>query len=115
MLDRHHQWLEARSSAIDEWTDGSVVSVMNELTLLNRRLSICPIFFILSVIYMQTHAEANGMGRPGGLDGSAEGRGSRQVKGASLVMKQFLALLIKRFHHATRSHKDFLAQVPDLT
>uniref|UniRef100_A0A8K9UUH9 ATP-binding cassette, sub-family A (ABC1), member 4b n=1 Tax=Oncorhynchus mykiss TaxID=8022 RepID=A0A8K9UUH9_ONCMY len=33
------------------------------------------------------------------------------VKGANLVMKQFLALLVKRFHHATRSYKDFLAQI----
>uniref|UniRef100_A0A8C7VCM2 P-type phospholipid transporter n=1 Tax=Oncorhynchus mykiss TaxID=8022 RepID=A0A8C7VCM2_ONCMY len=36
---------------------------------------------------------------------------SSQVKGANLVMKQFLALLVKRFHHATRSYKDFLAQI----
>uniref|UniRef100_A0A8C2DM69 ATP-binding cassette, sub-family A (ABC1), member 4b n=1 Tax=Cyprinus carpio TaxID=7962 RepID=A0A8C2DM69_CYPCA len=36
---------------------------------------------------------------------------SRQVKGFSLVLKQFHALLVKRFHHAARSHKDFLAQI----
>ncbi|XP_036410765.1 retinal-specific phospholipid-transporting ATPase ABCA4-like [Megalops cyprinoides] len=53
---------------------------------------------------------ANGQGNPAGLDSGA-GRGSRQVKGTSLVFKQFFALLIKRFHHATRSHKDFLAQI----
>uniref|UniRef100_A0A6Q2ZEB5 P-type phospholipid transporter n=1 Tax=Esox lucius TaxID=8010 RepID=A0A6Q2ZEB5_ESOLU len=41
----------------------------------------------------------------------SDGKGSRQIKGASLVMKQFLALLVKRFHHATRSLKDFLAQI----
>uniref|UniRef100_A0A6Q2Z807 P-type phospholipid transporter n=1 Tax=Esox lucius TaxID=8010 RepID=A0A6Q2Z807_ESOLU len=39
------------------------------------------------------------------------GRGSRQVKGLCLILKQFFALLIKRFHHATRSHKDFFAQI----
>lgn len=39
------------------------------------------------------------------------GRGSRQVKGVSLILKQFYALLVKRFRHATRSKKDFLAQV----
>uniref|UniRef100_A0A9J7Y6D6 P-type phospholipid transporter n=1 Tax=Cyprinus carpio carpio TaxID=630221 RepID=A0A9J7Y6D6_CYPCA len=39
------------------------------------------------------------------------GRASRQVKGFSLVLKQFHALLVKRFHHAARSHKDFLAQI----
>lgn len=46
-------------------------------------------------------------------DDSSAGKGSSQVKGANLVMKQFLALLVKRFHHATRSYKDFLAQVLD--
>lgn len=39
------------------------------------------------------------------------GKGSRQVKGAALFLKHFYALLVKRFHHATRSRKDFLAQV----
>ncbi|KAM4606531.1 retinal-specific phospholipid-transporting ATPase ABCA4-like [Polymixia lowei] len=39
------------------------------------------------------------------------GRGSYQVKGLCLIIKQFFALLIKRFHHATRSHKDFFAQI----
>ncbi|NXF72797.1 ABCA4 protein, partial [Sclerurus mexicanus] len=40
-----------------------------------------------------------------------EGKGSRQYKGFQLVHQQIKALLIKRFHHASRSHKDFLAQV----
>uniref|UniRef100_A0A8D3C630 ATP-binding cassette, sub-family A (ABC1), member 4b n=1 Tax=Scophthalmus maximus TaxID=52904 RepID=A0A8D3C630_SCOMX len=39
------------------------------------------------------------------------GKGSRQAKGATLILKQFHALLVKRFHHATRSQKDFLAQI----
>lgn len=47
----------------------------------------------------------------GGDSDSGAGKASRQVKGFSLVMKQFHALLVKRFHHATRSSKDFLAQV----
>ncbi|KAM9845375.1 retinal-specific phospholipid-transporting ATPase ABCA4-like [Aulostomus maculatus] len=42
---------------------------------------------------------------------SSAGKGSRQVKGAKLILKQFHALLVKRFHHATRSQKDFLAQI----
>uniref|UniRef100_A0A8K9XBH7 P-type phospholipid transporter n=1 Tax=Oncorhynchus mykiss TaxID=8022 RepID=A0A8K9XBH7_ONCMY len=58
--------------------------------------------------------EANGLKQANGggnhVDDSA-GKGSSQVKGANLVMKQFLALLVKRFHHATRSYKDFLAQI----
>ncbi|XP_010150183.1 PREDICTED: retinal-specific ATP-binding cassette transporter, partial [Eurypyga helias] len=39
------------------------------------------------------------------------GKGSRQYKGFQLVHQQIKALLIKRFHHASRSHKDFLAQI----
>uniref|UniRef100_A0A8C1YWS8 P-type phospholipid transporter n=1 Tax=Cyprinus carpio TaxID=7962 RepID=A0A8C1YWS8_CYPCA len=42
---------------------------------------------------------------------SKDGRGSHQVKGIFLVLKQFFALVIKRFHHTTRSGKDFLAQI----
>uniref|UniRef100_A0A8C7N8Y3 P-type phospholipid transporter n=1 Tax=Oncorhynchus kisutch TaxID=8019 RepID=A0A8C7N8Y3_ONCKI len=52
--------------------------------------------------------QANGGGNH---DDDSAGKGSSQVKGADLVMKQFLALLVKRFHHATRSYKDFLAQI----
>ncbi|XP_010285758.1 PREDICTED: retinal-specific ATP-binding cassette transporter, partial [Phaethon lepturus] len=40
-----------------------------------------------------------------------EGKGSRQYKGFQLVHQQIKALLIKRFHHASRSHKDFLTQI----
>ncbi|TRZ04354.1 hypothetical protein DNTS_000477, partial [Danionella cerebrum] len=54
--------------------------------------------------------DVNVMGSAQESDSSA-GRASRQVKGFSLVLKQFYALLVKRFHHATRSHKDFLAQI----
>ncbi|XP_051989665.1 retinal-specific phospholipid-transporting ATPase ABCA4-like isoform X1 [Xyrauchen texanus] len=54
--------------------------------------------------------DANGVGNPAESDNSA-GRASRQVKGFTLVLKQFHALLVKRLHHATRSHKDFLAQI----
>ncbi|KAK7881153.1 hypothetical protein WMY93_029562 [Mugilogobius chulae] len=39
------------------------------------------------------------------------GRGSYQVRGLCLILKQFLALLIKRLQHATRSYKDFFAQI----
>ncbi|XP_035270491.1 retinal-specific phospholipid-transporting ATPase ABCA4-like [Anguilla anguilla] len=42
---------------------------------------------------------------------SSGGKGSRQVRGLCLVIKQFFALLTKRMHHAMRSHKDFLAQI----
>lgn len=60
-------------------------------------------------------AELNAPQQPNGTtfdapDNSA-GKGSRQVKGARLILKQFYALLVKRFHHAVRSQKDFVAQV----
>lgn len=56
--------------------------------------------------------EHNGMnGTTHGASDSSEGKASKQVKGAKLVLKQFFALLVKRFHHATRSKKDFMAQV----
>uniref|UniRef100_A0A663MJ51 P-type phospholipid transporter n=1 Tax=Athene cunicularia TaxID=194338 RepID=A0A663MJ51_ATHCN len=49
---------------------------------------------------------------PVGIAGDQnEGKGSRQYKGFQLVHQQIKALLIKRFHHASRSHKDFLAQI----
>lgn len=60
-------------------------------------------------------AELNAAQQPNGVtDGapdSGAGKGSRQVKGANLILKQFHALLMKRFHHAARSQKDFVAQV----
>ncbi|XP_032883716.1 retinal-specific phospholipid-transporting ATPase ABCA4 [Amblyraja radiata] len=40
----------------------------------------------------------------------ADGKGSRQIKGGELVRQQFKALFIKRFNHAIRSQRDFLAQ-----
>ncbi|KAL3055488.1 hypothetical protein OYC64_018206 [Pagothenia borchgrevinki] len=46
-----------------------------------------------------------------GASDSSAGKGSMQVKGSCLVLKQFHALLVKRFHHAIRSTKDFLAQI----
>ncbi|XP_051796407.1 retinal-specific phospholipid-transporting ATPase ABCA4a [Acanthochromis polyacanthus] len=54
--------------------------------------------------------ESNGQNSCQESDGNT-GRGSYQVKGVCLVIKQFFALLIKRLHHATRSYKDFIAQI----
>uniref|UniRef100_A0A8B9JD11 P-type phospholipid transporter n=1 Tax=Astyanax mexicanus TaxID=7994 RepID=A0A8B9JD11_ASTMX len=54
--------------------------------------------------------QGNGVGKHEESDSSA-GKASRQVKGFTLVLKQFHALLVKRLHHATRSQKDFLAQI----
>lgn len=55
-------------------------------------------------------AQNNGHGLCHNMDGGA-GRGSYQVRGLRLTVKQFFALLIKRLHHTTRSYKDFFAQV----
>uniref|UniRef100_A0AAQ4RZH5 P-type phospholipid transporter n=1 Tax=Gasterosteus aculeatus aculeatus TaxID=481459 RepID=A0AAQ4RZH5_GASAC len=54
--------------------------------------------------------QTNGNGPCDVPEGTA-GRGSHQVRGLCLTIKQFFALLIKRLHHATRSYKDFFAQV----
>ncbi|CAJ1081870.1 retinal-specific phospholipid-transporting ATPase ABCA4a [Xyrichtys novacula] len=54
--------------------------------------------------------QTNGQG-PCNVPGGTDGRGSYQVRGLGLTIKQFLALLIKRMHHATRSYKDFFAQI----
>ncbi|XP_047424587.1 retinal-specific phospholipid-transporting ATPase ABCA4a isoform X2 [Mugil cephalus] len=54
--------------------------------------------------------ESNGHSPCNTSDGSA-GRGSYQVRGLCLITKQLFALLIKRLHHATRSFKDFIAQI----
>uniref|UniRef100_A0AAQ4S8C3 P-type phospholipid transporter n=1 Tax=Gasterosteus aculeatus aculeatus TaxID=481459 RepID=A0AAQ4S8C3_GASAC len=54
--------------------------------------------------------QTNGNGPCDVPEGTA-GRGSHQVRGLCLTIKQFFALLIKRLHHATRSYKDFFAQI----
>ncbi|NXJ15448.1 ABCA4 protein, partial [Odontophorus gujanensis] len=61
----------------------------------------------------QTPVETNDTSRmPVGIAGyQNEGRGSQQYKGFQLVCQQFKALFIKRFQHASRSHKDFLTQI----
>lgn len=42
---------------------------------------------------------------------SVSGRGSMVITGWQLIRRQFLALFIKRFHHARRSRKGLIAQV----
>uniref|UniRef100_A0A8C2T8T8 P-type phospholipid transporter n=1 Tax=Coturnix japonica TaxID=93934 RepID=A0A8C2T8T8_COTJA len=61
----------------------------------------------------QTPVEINNTSRmPVGTAGDQnEGKGSLQYKGFQLVHQQFKALIIKRFHHASRSYKDFLTQI----
>lgn len=59
---------------------------------------------------MDGTAHTNGQGPCAGQESGA-GRGSYQVRGLCLTIKQFFALLIKRLHHTTRSYKDFFAEV----
>ncbi|XP_070849905.1 phospholipid-transporting ATPase ABCA1-like [Chaetodon trifascialis] len=42
---------------------------------------------------------------------SVSGKGSTVITGSALIRRQFLALFIKRFHHARRSRKGLIAQV----
>ncbi|KAJ8416454.1 hypothetical protein AAFF_G00357420 [Aldrovandia affinis] len=42
---------------------------------------------------------------------STNGKGSRVIVGWELIRRQFLALFVKRFHHARRSRKGLIAQV----
>uniref|UniRef100_A0A3Q2QA05 P-type phospholipid transporter n=1 Tax=Fundulus heteroclitus TaxID=8078 RepID=A0A3Q2QA05_FUNHE len=68
-------------------------------------------------IYVETLTQwkEDSLRKNDGVNGTASdsraGKGSRQVKGAALILKQLHALLVKRFHHATRSRKDFMAQI----
>uniref|UniRef100_A0A8C4SRD7 P-type phospholipid transporter n=1 Tax=Erpetoichthys calabaricus TaxID=27687 RepID=A0A8C4SRD7_ERPCA len=62
---------------------------------------------------VHTHKQQLGPVPPPEGEGRLPSRppGKPQCTGTTLVIQQFGALLIKRFHHATRSQKDFLAQI----
>nr|XP_054607334.1 retinal-specific phospholipid-transporting ATPase ABCA4 [Nothobranchius furzeri] len=64
--------------------------------------------FNRGAVDVDAQKESNG---PGDIPEGSAGRGSYQVRGLCLITQQFFALLIKRWHHATRSFKDFIAQV----
>uniref|UniRef100_A0A3Q1EAA0 ATP-binding cassette, sub-family A (ABC1), member 4a n=1 Tax=Acanthochromis polyacanthus TaxID=80966 RepID=A0A3Q1EAA0_9TELE len=68
------------------------------------------VIYIYKLTLLSCIPESNGQNSCQESDGNT-GRGSYQVKGVCLVIKQFFALLIKRLHHATRSYKDFIAQI----
>nr|XP_057916447.1 retinal-specific phospholipid-transporting ATPase ABCA4a [Doryrhamphus excisus] len=75
------------------------------------RASLCG--FNRVAIAVEPEESDGGPHNNGPCDGPEDnaGRGSYQVRGLRLAVKQFFALLIKRLHHATRSCKDFLAQI----
>ncbi|KAM9713003.1 retinal-specific phospholipid-transporting ATPase ABCA4a isoform 3-T3 [Menidia menidia] len=72
------------------------------------RVSVCG--FNRVAVDVEALKESNGQG-PCDCSEGGEGRGSYQVRGIYLTIKQFFALMIKRLHHATRSYKDFIAQI----
>uniref|UniRef100_A0A8C1RXW4 ATP-binding cassette, sub-family A (ABC1), member 4a n=1 Tax=Cyprinus carpio TaxID=7962 RepID=A0A8C1RXW4_CYPCA len=92
----------------------SYASLFRELeeTLTDMGLSSFGVFLTVLILCADTDRSvyANGQSNSENTT-SRDGRGSYQVKGIFLVLKQFFALLIKRFHHTTRSGKDFLAQI----
>ncbi|XP_061922729.1 phospholipid-transporting ATPase ABCA1-like [Entelurus aequoreus] len=55
---------------------------------------------------MEQQPKKSDLQRSGGV-----GRGSAVITGRELIRRQFLALFIKRFHHARRSRKGLIAQV----
>uniref|UniRef100_A0A8D2J234 P-type phospholipid transporter n=1 Tax=Varanus komodoensis TaxID=61221 RepID=A0A8D2J234_VARKO len=69
--------------------------------------------FPYSLAAQESTLTANGTSRaPVALEGDGSGgKGSSQNKGCQLVLQQIKALLLKRFHHSSRSLKDFLAQI----
>uniref|UniRef100_A0A8C6UEZ0 ABC transporter domain-containing protein n=1 Tax=Neogobius melanostomus TaxID=47308 RepID=A0A8C6UEZ0_9GOBI len=62
-----------------------------------------------SVATVRSH-EQNGLSGKSKQE-CASGRGSVTIAGWSLIRRQFLALFVKRFHHARRSRKGLIAQV----
>uniref|UniRef100_A0A8C5HBZ0 ATP-binding cassette, sub-family A (ABC1), member 4a n=1 Tax=Gouania willdenowi TaxID=441366 RepID=A0A8C5HBZ0_GOUWI len=66
--------------------------------------------FGVSDASLEEVGKTNGQSPCDGSEGRA-GKGSYQVRGFHLIIKQFIALLIKRLQHATRSYKDFIAQI----
>ncbi|RVE58979.1 hypothetical protein OJAV_G00199670 [Oryzias javanicus] len=72
------------------------------------RASVCG--FNRVAVDVEGQTESNGRG-PGEIKEGSAGQGSYRVRGVCLTIKQFFALLIKRLHHATRSYKDFIAQI----
>uniref|UniRef100_A0AAR2KLF0 P-type phospholipid transporter n=1 Tax=Pygocentrus nattereri TaxID=42514 RepID=A0AAR2KLF0_PYGNA len=81
--------------------------LISDFFLLHFEKSVVPFGFC---VYKNVTCQSERSAKPEHQSGP-RGEGSRQVKGVSLVVKQFFALLIKRFHHTTRSGKDFLAQI----
>ncbi|XP_077480293.1 retinal-specific phospholipid-transporting ATPase ABCA4-like [Stigmatopora argus] len=75
------------------------------------RASLCGFNRVAIAMEPPEDSDDSSLTRPcDGQEGNA-GRGSYQVRGLCLAVKQFFALLIKRLHHTTRSCKDFFAQI----
>uniref|UniRef100_A0AAX7TCS9 P-type phospholipid transporter n=1 Tax=Astatotilapia calliptera TaxID=8154 RepID=A0AAX7TCS9_ASTCA len=83
---------------------------ISDTSLEEVRMSVVYMVLVLLTVFL-LNTEHNGVNPTNQSSDSSAGKGSRQVKGGFLILKQFHALLVKRFHHATRSQKDFLAQI----
>uniref|UniRef100_A0A8C5I5E5 P-type phospholipid transporter n=1 Tax=Gouania willdenowi TaxID=441366 RepID=A0A8C5I5E5_GOUWI len=116
---KHRAYASLFRELEDTLTDMGLSSFGISDTSLEEFVSVCVCVFLLEQWMLNARKSGLKNGTEGDQDHngvspaseSSAGKGSRQVKGASLTLKQFHALLVKRFHHATRSQKDFLAQI----
>uniref|UniRef100_A0A4W5MT56 P-type phospholipid transporter n=1 Tax=Hucho hucho TaxID=62062 RepID=A0A4W5MT56_9TELE len=73
------------------------------------------IHFMNTVLYIKCTESSVLLCMPSILDvervANVNGKGSSVITGWELIRRQFLALFIKRFHHARRSRKGIIAQV----
>lgn len=90
------------------WSQACASRLSNKCSAL-RRYFMCSTLLCVFLLTAEHNGVTNDVTH--GASDSSAGKGSRQVKGATLILKQFHALLVKRFHHAVRSQKDFMAQV----
>ncbi|KAJ3585195.1 hypothetical protein NHX12_013916 [Muraenolepis orangiensis] len=95
--------------------DGTFTSLFKELDLEMARLCLTSYGIsdtTLEEIFLKV-AEETGVdvGLPDGArPGCRDGRGSSVIGGRPLIRRQFMALFVKRFHHARRSRKGLIAQ-----
>uniref|UniRef100_A0A8C8CT99 P-type phospholipid transporter n=1 Tax=Oncorhynchus tshawytscha TaxID=74940 RepID=A0A8C8CT99_ONCTS len=91
----------AEDTGVDAEIPGKMAIVINSLhTILfyRKRTVVMQIFCMPSILDVERVANVNG-------------KGSSVITGWELIRRQFLALFIKRFHHARRSRKGLIAQV----
>uniref|UniRef100_A0A674D8X2 P-type phospholipid transporter n=1 Tax=Salmo trutta TaxID=8032 RepID=A0A674D8X2_SALTR len=75
-----------------------VINSLHTILFYRKRTVVMQIFCMPSILDVERVANVNG-------------KGSSVITGWELIRRQFLALFIKRFHHARRSRKGLIAQV----